>query len=223
MNLNSGRDKVAEIAKSLSRSGALKFGSFILKSGVASPYYIDLTWLLSSPEDFKKVTHIVAEEMRQVILERRISKIATIELKGALMLPHIACALNIPCIIVRKESKTYGLTGRIAGGEIVRGERFIFFDDVITDGKSKIEGIKPIENMGGIVDTIIVVVDREQGGREYLEKMGYKVKPITTISEIVNKLLELNEIKLELAEKIMEYLREVKAGRNTSTIIGGDT
>lgn len=216
MSCENNEDKVAVIAKSLANSKALKFGSFVLKSGITSPYYIDLAWLLSSPEDFRRVACVVAEEMRQIIFERSIDKVATIELKGALMLPHIACILNIPCIVVRKESKAYGLTGRIAGGEIVRGERFIFFDDVITDGGSKIEGIKPIEEMGGIVDTVVVVVDREQGGRDYLEKMGYRVKPVTTISEIVNKLLELNSIQREIAEKIIRYVRESRAGSNIS-------
>ncbi|MEM1606635.1 MAG: hypothetical protein QXW55_00690 [Candidatus Bathyarchaeia archaeon] len=207
VSCESREDKVAVIAKSLVNSRALKFGSFVLKSGVTSPYYIDLSWLLSSPEDFKRVACVVAEEMRRIILERSIDKLATIELKGALILPHIACILNTPCIIVRKESKAYGLTGRISGGEIRKGERFIFFDDVITDGRSKVEGIKPIEEMGGIIDTVMVVVDREQGGREYLERIGYRVKPITTISEIVKKLLEMNSIPRELAEEIMGYVR----------------
>ncbi|MEM2700149.1 MAG: orotidine 5'-phosphate decarboxylase, partial [Candidatus Bathyarchaeia archaeon] len=113
----------------------------------------------------------------------------------------------IPCIVIRKESKSYGLTGRIVGGEVRRGERFLFFDDVITDGRSKIEGIKPIEEMGGIVDTIIVLVDREQGGRENLESMGYRVKAIATISEIINSLLSAGKISEEEARKILDYVR----------------
>lgn len=213
MGRGGNRDKISAIAESLIRSGALKFGEFILRSGITSPYYIDLAWLLSSPEDFRRVASIVAGEIRKIILERNISKLATIELKGALMLPYIASVLHMPCIIVRKESKAYGLVGRIDGGEVVRGERYIFFDDVITDGRSKIEGIKPIEEMGGIVDTIVVVVDREQGGSEYLTKMGYRVKSITTISEVVNKLLEKNSIQRELAERIIRYTREAKANR----------
>jgi len=200
-------DKASIIAESLIRSGALKFGNFILKSGIISPYYIDLTWLLSSPHDFERIAHLVAEEISQILSERKIDKLATIELKGALILPRIASILKLPCVIVRKEAKTYGLTGRIVGGEIKSGERILFFDDVITDGMSKLEGIKPIEEMGGIIDVIMVVVDREQGGKENLESVGYRVKAITSISEIVNRLLNMGAIRREDAEKIMNYIR----------------
>ncbi|MEM2091930.1 MAG: orotate phosphoribosyltransferase [Candidatus Bathyarchaeia archaeon] len=207
MSAGDSGSKTYMIAESLVRSGALKFGTFILKSGLKSPYYIDLTWLLSSPEDFERVSNIIAEEIGKTISERVIDKLATIELKGALILPHVASILKIPCIVIRKESKSYGLTGRIVGGEVRRGERFLFFDDVITDGRSKIEGIKPIEEMGGIVDTVIVLVDREQGGRENLESMGYRVKAIATISEIINSLLSAGKISEEEARKILDYVR----------------
>lgn len=194
------------VAESLVRSGALKFGNFILKSGISSPYYIDLASLLSSPADFRRVAEVIADEMHRIISVRRIDRLATIELKGALILPYVASILGLPCIVVRKEAKTYGLTGRIIGGEIRGGERFIFFDDVITDGRSKLEGIKPIEEMGGIIDTILVVVDREQGGIESLESMGYRVKAVARISEIINSLLRMGMISHENAEKIMKYI-----------------
>lgn len=200
-------DKAAIIAESLVNSGALKFGKFILKSGVESPYYIDLAWLLSSPKDFERVSTIVAEKIREISARRTIDKLATIELKGALILPHVASLLRIPCIVVRKEAKTYGATGRIVGGEVRRGERIIFFDDVLTDGRSKLEGIKPIEEEGGIIDTILVVIDREQGGRDNLKALGYNVEAITTISEIIDRLLKAGRISRLDAERIIEYVK----------------
>jgi len=197
-----------KIAEALMRSGALKFGSFKLKSGVTSPYYIDLTWLLSSPEDFHSVTTIIAEEIKPIIHSLNINKLATIELKGALLLPSVAAMLKLPCVVIRKESKTYGLTDRIAGGEIRKGNRFVFFDDVITSGASKLEAVKPIEEAGGKIEAIVVVVDREQGGKQELEKRGYQVKPITTISEIVKILVSTKALTRNQAEKILKNLKE---------------
>ena len=56
----------------------------------------------------------------------KIDKLASIELKGALIVPSIACQVNLPCIIVRKEAKAYGVTGRIAGADVAKGDKFCF-------------------------------------------------------------------------------------------------
>jgi len=199
--------RVEIIASSLLRSNSLKFGLFKLKSGIISPYYIDLTWLLSSPEDFKAIVDIVADEIRNLSSRMRIDCLASIELKGALLLPSIAERVGKPCLIVRKESKAYGLTGRIAGGYVKRGEHILFFDDVITDGRSKIEGIKPLEDLGARVETVLVVIDREQGGRENMKKMGYNLISIVKISEIIEILRRLGKIPEEKAEEILKYIK----------------
>jgi len=201
-------EKASIIADALYNSGALKFGKFKLKSGIVSPYYIDLSWLLSSPDDLRKVVNLIADEIKNLMSEREVNKLASIELKGALLLPIIAYKLRMPCIIVRKESKSYGVQGRIAGGMVEAGDRFIFFDDVITSGESKVEGIKPIEEADGRIETILVVVDREQGGREELERRGYSLVSVSTISDVTHSLLKAGKIHRDQAEEILQYIRK---------------
>lgn len=201
-------EKVSIVADALIRSEALKFGRFKLKSGIVSPYYIDLSWLLSSPESFSKIVNLAAQEIKRLASKRGINKLASIELKGALLLPTIACKLKMPCIIVRKESKSYGLRGRITGGTVKLGDRFIFFDDVVTSGGSKIEGIRPVEEMGGKIETILVVVDREQGGKEELERQGYRLVSLTTISQVIRSLLKAGKIRISQAEEILQYVKK---------------
>ena len=200
-------EKASIVADALISSGALKFGRFKLKSGVVSPYYIDLSWLLSSPGDFGKIVDLVAQEIKRLKSRIRIDKLASIELKGALLLPSIAYKLRMPCIIVRKERKSYGVRGRITGGRIEDGDRFIFFDDVVTSGESKIEGVRPIEEAGGKIEAILVVVDREQGGKEELKRRGYRLVSVTRISEVIRILVERGKIRSGQAEEIFQYLR----------------
>jgi orotate phosphoribosyltransferase len=196
-----------KVADALYSSGCLRFGSFKIKSGAISPYYIDLARLLSSPKDLRTVVEAVAEEIKKVMVSDKVDKLASIELKGALILPSIACQLNLPCVIVRKEEKAYGVTGRIAGAKVVKGEHILFFDDVISEGLSKLEGIKPLEELGAHVKNVVVVVDREQGGRENLEKLGYKVHALAKISEIADALLQTKKISKEQANAILNYIR----------------
>jgi uridine monophosphate synthetase len=55
---------------------------------------------------------------------------------------------------------------------------------------------------------LIVVVDREQGGRERLEKQGYKVHALASVSELVSALLQAGHISRQEAEAVMNYSRK---------------
>ena len=160
--------------------------------------------------DFCCVVDAVADEIERVMVIDRVDKLASIELKGALLLPSIACRLKLPCVVVRKAEKKYGVTGRIAGGVVVKGERILFLDDVVTDGMSKVEGVKPLERFGAHVETVMVVVDREQSGRENIEKFGYEFRALTTISELVRCLLQSSCISEEQANTVLSHVKKFR-------------
>jgi uridine monophosphate synthetase len=197
-----------KVANALYSSGCVKFGVFKIKSGAISPYYIDLARLLSSPEQLCVVAEVAAEQVRRIMVSDRIDKLASIELKGALIVPSIACKVNLPCVIVRKEEKAYGVTGRIAGADVSKGDNILFFDDVVSEGLSKVEGIKPLQALGGNVKHMLVVVNREQGGEENLEKLGFRVHALAKISEIVNSLYQNEHISKEQADKVLGYVKQ---------------
>ena len=200
-------DITSEVAEALYDSGCLKFGTYRLKSGALSPYYIDLASVLSSPKDLCKLAEIASQRVKQIAAKDRIDKLATIELKGALILPSIACRTNMPCVIVRKETKSYGATGRTAGSAITRGEQILFFDDVVTEGLSKVEGIKPLQDLGATVEHILVIVDREQHGKEKLEKLGFKVHALAKITELAQTLVKDSKISKEQGEAVLNYVK----------------
>jgi len=201
-------DKVAD---ALYLSGCLQFGRFKIKSGATSPYYIDLARVLSAPKQLCIIAEVAAEKINQIKATEPIDKLASIELKGALIAPSIACNLNLPCVIVRKEEKAYGVTGRIAGADVAKGDNILFFDDVISEGLSKVEGIKPLKELGANVKHLLVVVNREHGGKEKLEKLGYEVHALAKISDIVNSLYIGKHISKEQADKVLEYVRNIQA------------
>jgi uridine monophosphate synthetase len=196
------------VAGALYRSGCVKFGSFKIKSGSLSPYYIDLACLLSSPKELCVVAEAAAEAVKQVMAAERLDKLASIELKGALIVPSIACKVDLPCVVVRKEDKAYGVTGRTAGAEVAQGDNVLFFDDVVSEGLSKVEGIKPLEARGARVKHLLVVVDREQGGKERLETLGYYVHALAKISEIVACLRQSKSISEEQADAVLAYIKK---------------
>jgi orotate phosphoribosyltransferase len=202
-----------KVAKALYLSGCLKFGSFKIKSGVTSPYYIDLARVLSVPQQLCAIAEVAAQKITQINAVERIDKLASIELKGALIVPSIACNLNLPCVIVRKEEKAYGVMGRIAGADVTKGDNILFFDDVISEGISKVEGIKALQELGANVKHLLVVVNREQGGKEKLEKLGYHVHALAKISEIIKSLCQKKDISKEQAGKVLDYITQFTKNR----------
>ena len=155
---------------------------------------------------------VAAEKIKQISAADKIDKLASIELKGALIVPSIACNLNIPCVIVRKEEKAYGVTGRIAGADVANGDSILFFDDVISEGLSKVEGIKPLLDLGAKVKHLLVVVNREHGGKEKLEKLGYHVHALARITEIVDSLFREKHISKKQAQEVLDYIKSIQAG-----------
>jgi orotate phosphoribosyltransferase len=196
----------SKIADALYLSGCLKFGNFKLKSGKTSPYYIDLSRVLAEPQQLCTLADSAAENIKQIMATDRFDKLASIELKGALIVPSIACRLNLPCVIVRKEDKAYGVTGRIAGADVNKGDHILFFDDVVSEGLSKVEGVKPLQELGAKVEHLLVVVNREQGGKENLEKLGFRVHALATISELVASLKKSKRISAAQADEVLTFI-----------------
>ena len=195
-----------KIANALHNANCLRFGFFKIKSGAVSPYYIDLAKLLSSPKDLSIISKITAEKIKIIMKVEKIDKLASIALKGALICPSISTLVNLPCVIIRKMEKDYGSKGRIIGAKVNEGDKILFFDDVVSEGISKIEGIEQLRKEGAIVKHLIVVVDRQQGGKEKLEQKGFIVHSLAKISEIVTYLFKAKKMSKTQAQKSLDYI-----------------
>lgn len=101
------------------------------------------------------------------------------------------------------------------GADVAKGDRVLFFDDVISEGLSKIEGIKPLQELGADVKDFLVVVNREQGGKENLEKMGFRVHALAKVSDLV-KSLSGKHISQEQADKVLAYVKGFQAANGTT-------
>jgi orotate phosphoribosyltransferase len=88
---------------------------------------------------------------------------------------------TLPAFVVRKEPKTHGRQ-RLIEGTVAEGANIVIVDDVITSGDSVLRAIDAVENARAHVARVIVLVDREEGGREVLHKYDYQ--SIFTIADL---------------------------------------
>lgn len=88
---------------------------------------------------------------------------------------------------VRKEAKAHG-TGRLIEGPFRSGDRVAVIEDVITTGGSALRAAEAVRAAGGEVAGVLAVVDREEGGRETLERAGLSVIALARSADVVARM-----------------------------------
>ena len=191
-----------KVVLELNEIGAVKFGEFKLKSGIFSPIYIDLRLLISYPKLLKEAVELFWQKIEGL----KFDLIIGVPYTALPIATAISLQENIPMIIRRKEVKDYG-TKKAIEGVFVKGQKCLIIDDLITSGGSIFETIEPLEHEGLKVSDIIVLIDREQGGRKHLQDKGYKVHSVLTISEVLDILLKESKINNETYQKTIEFIK----------------
>jgi len=197
-----------EICKILNKIGALQFGAFKLTSGKISPYYIDLRIVPSFPGAFQKVCNFYVDFIKAEIGAKNLERIAGIPVAGIPFASLIAYNLKKPFLYIRKGVRLHGRQRRIEG-ILTPGDHVLIIDDLITTGLSLRKAAKAITAEGGVVNHAVVLLDREEGGKEKLEKSGIKLHALLKISEIANKLYEIGAID---EEQLKTILKQIKKG-----------
>jgi len=198
-----------EICRILNKIGALKFGTFKLTSGKISPYYIDLRIIPSFPDAFKKICDFSIEFIKDEIGSKSFERVAGIPVAGIPFASVIAYNLQKPFLYVRKGIRLHGRQRRVEGS-LTPGDRVLLIDDLITTGLSLKKAASAIIAEGGVVTDTVVLMDREEGGREKLEKSGIKLHMLLNVSGIANKLLETGAIDEEQLKTILKQVKKYR-------------
>jgi orotate phosphoribosyltransferase len=163
--------------------------SFKLVSGKMSNYYFNCKAVTLHPEG----TYLTGNILFDFIKDSDINGIGGLTL-GA---DPIACAVAytsyakgapVEAFVVRKTPKSHG-TMQWIEGNIVQGDRVAIVDDVITTGKSTIEAVVRAQEAGLKIVKVISLIDRQEGGREAIEALGFPFAAIVTREEVMERYL----------------------------------
>ena len=186
---------------SLYEIGAIQVGQFTLKSGESTSVYINLRKIISYPYLMNLVTEVIWEETQHLQFDLVCGvPYAALPIATSLSLAH-----QIPMIMCRKERKDYG-TKQMIEGVFNKGQTCLLVEDVITAGASMMETADELENHGLVVNDVVALVDREQGGKQNLEKK-YRTHIILTISDMLQTLLQSTLLTAHERHILEEFLK----------------
>lgn len=117
---------------------------------------------------------------------------------------------KIPMLMRRKEAKGYG-TKKMIEGHYKPGQQCLIVEDVVTSGSSILETVKDLQKEGLIATEAVIILDREQGGRQNLEANKVPMKSLFTLTKLIEILLSHEKITIEVAVKVQDYLKDTQA------------
>lgn len=191
----------------LIKNDAIKFGDYILASGKKSPYYIDLRLTISSPITMDWIANSLTRIVVNEIGKDKVDKILGVPTAGVPFATMVSQKLGIPLIYYRQARKEHGVRKKIEG-TLSRNDRVLIVDDLITTGESVIEAAEVVRDQGGVVNELVVLLDREQGGRERLRSARIEPHVLFKISDAMDWLHSVGLIGDKIHETVKAYIIE---------------
>lgn len=165
---------------------SLKEGSFTLKSGATSSWFLDTKQTACRPDGIIAVTDALLDVFADVLGE--------IDAIGGLTMGSDPVAFGVAAVAatrghhlrsfsVRKEAKQGGITGRIAGA-LEPGDRVLVTEDTTTRGTSLMEAVAEIESSGAHARWMTVIVDRGGTCAAMAADAGIDYRPLLTAPDL---------------------------------------
>lgn len=173
--------------RDLLRTRSVRTGDFVLSSGARSAYYIDARVTTMAGRGQLLIGRVGLDAIDAAGWEPEAVGGLTLGADPvAYAIAHAAAAAGrtLDAFTVRKEAKGHG-TGRRIEGSFRSESEVVVVEDVVTSGDSALRAIQVVEESGGRVLGVLSVVDREEAGRERLERAGYPLLALFTASGLL--------------------------------------
>lgn len=218
-------DYKSEFITFMAKAGALTFGDFTTKSGRKTPYFVN-TGKYCNGDQIALLGSFYADCIMANIKTQENTVLFGPAYKGIALAVSASIALagrgvKVNYCFNRKEEKDHGEGGALVGHKLIKGDRVLIIEDVITAGTAVREVLPIIQNAGAIAEGLIISVDRMERGagektaiQEIREEFAIPTFPIVNVRDIIQclhnrpvdgKVLIDNEIAARMEAYMNEY------------------
>ncbi len=159
---------------------------FKLASGRVSPYYIDCRPVTHNAQGL----YLIGEIFYQLLSDLQVEAVGGLTMGAdpiaqAIALTSYLKGRPINAFSVRKAAKEHGAGGLVVG-DVKPGDRVVILEDVVTTGGSTLKAVAAARDFGLRVLAVLILVDRQEGGREAVAAVIPRVEAVFTLAALKN-------------------------------------
>ena len=172
------KDELLELLKKY----AYKKGEYKLSSGKTSEHYVNCKPVTLSGRGLTLTSLLMLKEVNTNVVAGL--TLGADPLVSGVSLVSALDGRMVNALIIRKEPKGYGTASQIEGPLPVKGSKITVLEDVVTTGGSSIKAVKVLRDEGYIVERVVSIVDRQEGGKDAMMDNDLELCSLFTIEDL---------------------------------------
>ena len=157
-------------------------GDFTLSSGKKSEHYVNCKPIILTGRGLTLTSLLMLKEVQTNVVAGL--TLGADPLVSGVSLVSALDGRMVNALIIRKEPKGYGTASQIEGPLPVKGSKITVLEDVVTTGGSSIKAVKVLRDEGYIVERVVSLVDRQEGGKDAMMDNDLELCSLFTIEDL---------------------------------------
>ena len=170
---------------------AYRSGNFTLASGRKSRHYVNCKPVSLSGEGLGLISKLLLNYVDSGALAVAGLTLGADPLVAGVALEAANSGRSLNALIVRKEPKGHGTESWLEGPLPPKGSLITVLEDVVTSGGSSIKAVNHLRDFGYLVNKVITIVDREEGGDLNMKNSNLVLNRIFLLDEVAFRSKEL--------------------------------
>ena len=165
------------------KSDAYRKGEYTLSSGKKSQHYVNCKPVILNGKGLFYASCLLLEEVEDDSVAVAGLTLGADPLVSGVVTVSAIDEVDLDALIIRKEPKGHGTESQVEGKLPPKGSKITVLEDVTTTGGSSLKAVNVLRNLGYTVDTVLSIVDRQEGATEGFLMNGIKLKSLFTIDD----------------------------------------